>query len=102
MTHHRIRIDPEERETHALAALGGDLTNARVLEIGCGNGRLTWRYAPRARAVLAIDPDQAAIEEARTACADSLRGRVELACEGIGDLACPPSSFDVAILAWSL
>jgi 2-polyprenyl-3-methyl-5-hydroxy-6-metoxy-1,4-benzoquinol methylase len=99
---YRIRIDPEERETHALAALSGALTDARVLEIGCGNGRLTWRYAAHAKTVLAIDNDPAAIEEARSACPDSLRGRVEFACAGVEDLACAPSSYDVAILAWSL
>lgn len=102
MPDYRIRIDPEERETQALAALGGDLTNARVLEVGCGNGRLTWRYAPRARAVLAIDRDPAEIEEARSAIPASLRERVAFACARIEDFTCAPSSFDVAILAWSL
>jgi len=42
-----IRIDPENNETPALF----DMVNfggQRVLEIGCGNGRVTWRYADKA------------------------------------------------------
>jgi 2-polyprenyl-3-methyl-5-hydroxy-6-metoxy-1,4-benzoquinol methylase len=97
-----IRIDPEERETQALAALGGAQLDGRVLEVGCGNGRLTWRYAHRTRQVVAIDRDPASIDEARNAIPGSLRGRVEFACAAIEDLACAPSSFDVAVLAWSL
>ena len=33
-----------------------DLGGAEVLEIGCGDGRLTWRYAERAAYVTAIEP----------------------------------------------
>lgn len=102
MPGYRIRIDPEERETHALAALGGTELNGRVLEVGCGDGRLTWRYAHRARDVVAIDPDPVAIEAARIAIPDPLRDRVEFRCAGIADLAAAPASFDLAVLAWSL
>src|SRR5438477_5312539 len=40
------------------------LRRKRVLEIGCGDGRLTFQYAPRALSVLAIDPDRPSIDEA--------------------------------------
>ncbi|HEY2965307.1 MAG TPA: class I SAM-dependent methyltransferase, partial [Actinomycetota bacterium] len=50
-----VRIDPEGNETEALFALV-DLGDAEVLEIGCGDGRLTWRYADRTAHVTAIDP----------------------------------------------
>jgi cyclopropane fatty-acyl-phospholipid synthase-like methyltransferase len=39
-----VRIDPEGNETDALFALV-ELEGQEVLEIGCGDGRLTWRYA---------------------------------------------------------
>ncbi len=48
-------IDPER----AVTALCGNLDGARVIEIGCGDGRLTFRYAAAARSVLAIDPIEA-------------------------------------------
>ena len=102
MPGYRIRIDPEERETTALAHLAGGLSDAAVLEVGCGDGRLTWRYARQARSVLAIDGDAAAIDAARRAIPGDLNGRVAFERALIGELAAGPSSFDVAILAWSL
>jgi 2-polyprenyl-3-methyl-5-hydroxy-6-metoxy-1,4-benzoquinol methylase len=56
-----LTIDPEGEEIAALAAFVPTLDGARVVEIGCGDGRLTRRYARRAASVLAIDPDEAAI-----------------------------------------
>src|SRR5437588_9644455 len=40
------------------------LKGRRVLEVGCGDGRLTFQYARAAREVLAIDPDRPSIEDA--------------------------------------
>jgi tRNA G46 methylase TrmB len=42
-----IRIDPENNETPALFDMV-NFSEQRVLEIGCGNGRVTWRYADKA------------------------------------------------------
>jgi len=39
-----LRIDPEKNEVHALKAMT-DWRKKRVIEIGCGNGRLTRRLA---------------------------------------------------------
>ena len=41
------------------------LRRKRVLEVGCGDGRLTLQYAAAASSVLAIDPDPPSIDEAR-------------------------------------
>src|SRR5713101_5663144 len=57
----RMQLDPEGNETAALDQLLPDLRGLHVLEVGCGDGRLTCRYAERAASVLAIDPDPAAI-----------------------------------------
>jgi hypothetical protein len=35
-----IRVDPEQNEVRALVALA-NLTSQRVLETGCGEGRMT-------------------------------------------------------------
>src|SRR5262245_59905604 len=43
-----ITIEHEGSEIDALLSLAPALTGARVLEIGCGDGRLTRRYASRA------------------------------------------------------
>lgn len=51
----------------------------RILEIGCGDGRLTWHYAEFADAVVAIDvtPDT---------LAEALRERPERFCQTINIL----------------
>ena len=49
-----IQLDPAGAEPQAILA-AADLSGARVLEIGAGDGRLTFRYADRARYVVAVD-----------------------------------------------
>ena len=96
--------DPEEAETqaiHALVAFAG----ADVLEVGCGDGRLTWRYAEGARSVLALDPDADATEQARASLAslpDQLRHSVAFQAADITNVELPAQAFDVMVLASSL
>ncbi len=99
-----IRSDPEENETHALLTLTGSLAGKRVLEVGCGDGRLTWRYAAEAGYVTAIDPDLEELQRARSDCPASLRSRVEFLNLGLEDYAAGAHTdqFDLAILSWSL
>jgi 2-polyprenyl-3-methyl-5-hydroxy-6-metoxy-1,4-benzoquinol methylase len=98
-----IKIDPEQNEYQALFALA-DITGKRVLEIGCGDGRLTRRYADSAGHVTAIDPYADSIARAKENLPDALRARVEFqhtSFEGFA-AASAPSVFDMVILSWSL
>jgi hypothetical protein len=52
-----ILIDPEEHESNALLNLPIAWTGKSVLEIGSGDGRLTWRFANKVNHVIAIEPD---------------------------------------------
>jgi len=52
-----IIIDPEEHESDALLNLPIAWTGKSVLEIGSGDGRLTWRFADKVARVTAIEPD---------------------------------------------
>ncbi len=99
-----VRSDPEENETHALRTLAGNLAGKRVLEIGCGDGRLTWRYAAEAARVTAIDPELEELQRARSDCPASLQARVEFLNLGLEDFAAGVHTdlFDLAILSWSL
>jgi 2-polyprenyl-3-methyl-5-hydroxy-6-metoxy-1,4-benzoquinol methylase len=98
-----IKQDPEENEIRALLNMA-DLTGFKVLEIGCGDGRLTWRYAQDIAHVTAIDPFEPSIRRARENIPSALYDRVELFHISFDDFALgsKPAEFDVAILAWSL
>lgn len=98
-----IKIDPENNEPRALFNLV-DLNGRRVLEIGCGDGRLTWRYADRAAHVTAIDPFEESIARAKENTPENLKDRVEFRHIAFDDFAdeSRSSTFDIAILSWSL
>lgn len=95
------RIDPEGVETRALARLA-PVDGLRVLELGCGDGRLTFRYAHAAASVLAVDPDEDRIIDARTAATPELAGSVTFAVAGAEEVDAPRRSFDLALFSWSL
>jgi 2-polyprenyl-3-methyl-5-hydroxy-6-metoxy-1,4-benzoquinol methylase len=98
-----VKVDPENNEPRALFALA-DFNNRRVLEIGCGDGRLTWRYADKAAHVMAIDPFEGSITRAKENTPEALKSRVEFRHTGFDDFAATneSSTFDIAILSWSL
>ena len=88
-------------ELEALATLGG-LSGARVLEVGCREGRLTREYAADTHSVLAIDPDSRAIRKARASLPAELRARVRFSARDVVELRGPPAAFDAVFLTHSL
>ena len=98
-----IRVDPENNEPNALFALA-DFNDQRVLEIGCCDGRLTWRYADKAAHVTAIEPSAAQISLAKENIPSHLKDRVEFHVAALEEFAAksPPSMFDLVILSYSL
>lgn len=94
-------IDLHGDETAALAEVA-DLRGARILEIGAGEGRLTWRFAAEAEHVLAIDPDEKRIAQARADLPAELADRVRFEVMDAVELDVEPQGFDVALLSWSL
>jgi ubiquinone/menaquinone biosynthesis C-methylase UbiE len=101
MTTLPYQADPEQTETRVLHALA-DLTGRDVLEVGCGNGRLTWRYADRAAPVLALDPKAEEVKAARTSTPVHLRSCVRFRTADITAAKLPEKAFDVAVLSWSI
>jgi 2-polyprenyl-3-methyl-5-hydroxy-6-metoxy-1,4-benzoquinol methylase len=98
-----IKMDPEKNEIRALRSLAS-LKGASVLEIGCGDGRLTWRYAEEPAKVTAIDPFELSIRRARENLPAGLQGRIEFQQAAFEEFASKSGNavYDVAILAWSL
>lgn len=87
-------------EARILAGVA-DFSGARVLEVGCGDGRLTWLYARQAKSVLGIDPDEEQIAAARGETPPELADRVQFEAGEVEDLS-RTATFDVAFLSWSL
>ena len=78
------------------------LRRKRVLEIGCGDGRLTFTYASRASSVLAIDPDRPSIEDARFEQRSRGAFNIDFRVSSIEHLRAVGARFDAALFSWSL
>jgi ubiquinone/menaquinone biosynthesis C-methylase UbiE len=100
VTHDRV-LDPEGAHIGALRRLGG-LHGARVLEMGCGDGRLTAGLAADAAQVVAFDPDAEAVARARGRLPPDLGRRVTFLTAGGLDVDVPAHSFDITVFSWSL
>jgi 2-polyprenyl-3-methyl-5-hydroxy-6-metoxy-1,4-benzoquinol methylase len=87
--------DVEDGRIEALV----DLDGARVLEVGCGEGRLTAFAAARAKSVYAFDPNAERVEMARAATSSP---RVRFGVHGADALDVKRERFDVALCGWSL
>jgi ubiquinone/menaquinone biosynthesis C-methylase UbiE len=93
--------DPEGNEKKHLHKFL-DLENKHVLEIGCGEGRLTWRYASASLSTIGIDPDKNALRVASVDRPSDLRSRIHFANAQAEYIPFNKETFDIAILAWSL
>ncbi len=100
-----LRLDPEGHEIVALAEMLPARRGLRVLEIGCGDGRLTRRYAHMAARVLAVDSSALELAEFKATMPAELAERVELRESRIETLeisAGDDADFDVVLMSWSL
>ena len=79
-----------------------DFRGLRVVDIGCGDGRLTWTMAEHASYALGVEPSEEFLELARAELPDALRNRVELRLGQAEQLELPPAEFDLALFSWSL
>jgi len=94
-------LDPEGVHLAALRRLG-DFRGQRVLELGCGDGRLTLGIAADAAQVRAFDPDAEAVERARCSLPAELADRVAYEVASGREIEIAPHSFDLVVFSWSL
>jgi ubiquinone/menaquinone biosynthesis C-methylase UbiE len=79
-----------------------DFSGKRVLEVGCGEGRLTRGIAPLAASVLAFDPSSEDVAGARASCPSELREKVRFEVASADEIDVPPQSIDLVFFSWSL
>lgn len=96
-----LQKDPERNESKYLHDFV-DFTNKRVLEVGCGEGRMTWRYAKETHTTIGIDLDTDALRIAKLDRPSDLEHRVLFSCAASEYLPFSKETFDIAVLAWSL
>ena len=88
-------------ETTAIAGLVS-LDGKHVLDVGCGEGRLTTFAAARAASIYAFDPRAERVAAARAALPSEQRRRVRFAVHDAQARDLPRERFDVALCGWSL
>jgi ubiquinone/menaquinone biosynthesis C-methylase UbiE len=94
-------LDPEGEHIAALRRLA-DFRDQHVLEMGCGDGRLTVGIAADAATVLAFDPDGEAVERARRFLPSELSERVTYRVASGKEIELERLSFDLVVFSWSL
>jgi tRNA A58 N-methylase Trm61 len=88
-------LDPEGAHLAALRRLGA-FAGRRVLEFGCGDGRLTLGIAADAGSVFAFDADAEAVERARRSLPAELAERVAFGVATAQEIQLESRSFDLA------
>ena len=96
-----LQKDPEGNETRYLRKFAG-FQDKRVLEVGCGEGRLTWRYASASSLTVGLDPDRNALRVARIDQPSDLTDKTHFVNSQAEHLPFHKETFDIAVLAWSL
>ena len=98
-----ITKDPKDIKTTRLFGLAS-FQDKQVLEIGCGDGNLTWQYAKQADYVTAIDPEEEDISWALDNTPQHLINKIFFQSTSFEDFSAPDAikGYDLILFGWSL
>jgi len=96
-----LRIDPEKAELKVLQ-MAVDWHGRRVLEIGCGDGRLARRLVRLGARVVGTDPDGSELHRAQSTRPMTYRMKLAFAGAQGEQLPFKARSFDIVVFGWSL
>jgi ubiquinone/menaquinone biosynthesis C-methylase UbiE len=95
-------VDPDRVEIATVRDLV-DPGGLRVVDVGCGEGRMTFELARAGAAwVLAFDADEESIARARAETPADLAERVRFEVADAAEIELPQGEFDLAMFSWSL
>lgn len=78
------------------------IAGADMLEVGCGDGRLTRRIAGAAGRIIGIDPDEERVTQAKRLTPSAVRGKVHFQRGSAERLPFRAHRFDLVLFSWSL
>lgn len=96
-----VQVDPERREMRMLERCV-PIEGARLLEIGCGSGRLTRRLAARTSSLLGFDTTHETVKNAHRLMPERLRQSARVVVASGVQIPFRDRSFDVTLFSWSL
>ena len=94
-------VDPAGVMPHAILQ-AADLRDTRILEVGAGDGRLTFQYASQPRSVIGIDTKALDIRSAVATPRMEICGQVQFLCASATALPFSAEQFEIVLLASSL
>jgi ubiquinone/menaquinone biosynthesis C-methylase UbiE len=95
-------MDPAGDEIRALRR-AANWRGKRLLEVGCGEGRLTLRLIELGAAkIIAFDPDAKLIRSARRRLPDQYRERISYRVGNAEHVKQKPDQFDIVVFSWVL
>lgn len=95
-----LRPQPED-EIREYGGIGL-VRRKRVIDVGCGDGRLALGCAPYASEVVGVDPDPGAIRLARVKARELGHANVHFKVGVAQELPFADQHFDVVLLSWTL
>ena len=96
-----VKLDPDHEEIRAIHDLI-DFTDLAIVEIGCGDGRMTRRYADAAASVFAFDAAEPLVALARGRQPSKSKPTITFEVADITEMELPRETFDIAVLSWTL